>query len=166
MRVVVLHADPLFVPRRHLVPVLLAVGAGDVVRARPAAPPVVPEPHTAAGSPVLRRSSRAAADERRRFSSAGAAAGEPVQAGHGHGHRLLVAAAIVVELQRFADFCHQRVHFFGVDCDGLLQENVVLLPTGHPAACAPRFPVNSECFCRGVTESRGDAPRSLHAARQ
>lgn len=133
MRIVLLlHADPLFVPRFNLVPVLFAVRSGDVVRACPAAPPVPPgpEPHTAAVA-FLRRSSRAAAEDRRRFDPAGAAAGEPVQAGHGHGHRLLVAAAIVVELQRLADFRHQRVHLFGVDGDGLLQKDVVLLPTGH-----------------------------------
>lgn len=132
MRIVLLHADPLFVPRFDLVPVLVAVRSGDVIRACPAAPPVspVPQPHAAAVA-FLRWSRSAAADDGRRFDPCAAAAGEPVQARHGDGYSLLVAAVIVVELQRLADSRHQRVHFFGVDGDGLLQKDVVLLPTGH-----------------------------------
>lgn len=131
MRVVILHVHPIFVPRFNLVPLLVA-RSGDAIRACPAAPPVSPEPHAAAAAFLRSRSSSVAADESRRFDSAGAAAGEPVQAGHRHGHRLLVSAAVVVELQRFADLRHQRVHLFGVDGDGLLQKDVVLLPTRHP----------------------------------
>lgn len=168
MWIVLLHADPLFVPRFDLVPVLVAVRAGDVIRACPAAPPVspaVPQPHAAAVS-LLHRSSRASADEGRRFDPAGAAAGEPVQAGHGHGHRLLVAAAIVVELQSFADFCHQRVHFFGAHGDGLLQKDVVLLPTGHRGEYWSDVWMDAvRVFVVRMNESRGAAPRSHHAAR-
>lgn len=132
MRIVLLYGDPLFAPRFDLVPVLLAVRSGDVVRTRPAAPPVssAAEPHAAAAAP-LRRSRRAAAEDGRWFDARGAAAGESVQARHGHGHGLLVAAVIVVELQRLADSRHQRVHLFRVDGDGLLQKDVVLLPAGH-----------------------------------
>lgn len=121
MRVVLLH--PFSVPRFDLVPVRVTVRPGDVVWARSAAaPPVSPEPHAAAAALLPRCSRSAAADE-----------------GRGHGHRLLMAAAgVAVELQRLSDLGDQRVHFFGVNGDGLLQEDVVLLPTGHGGGSGAR----------------------------
>lgn len=175
MRVVVLHTDPLFVPRFDLVPLLVA-RSGDVVRACPTAAPVspVPKPHTAAvaflHNRCRRRHTGATADDGCRFDSSAAGGGgrsEPVQTGHGHGHRLLVSAAIVVELQRFADFCHQRVHFFGVDGDGLLQKDVVFLPTRHCELRVGVLWVLLRVFLRfSMNESRRAAPRSHHAAEQ
>lgn len=79
MWIVLLYADPLFVPLFDLIPVLIAVGSGDIIWTRPAAPPVSPvsQPHTATVS-RLNCSSRATADDSRRFDTAGAAAGEPM----------------------------------------------------------------------------------------
>lgn len=171
--VVLLHVDPFLVPRLDLVPVLLA-RSGDVVRARPAASPVspVPEPHAASVTFLQRRrcpgaAAAAAAEDRCRFEPPGAAAGEPVQTGHGHGHRLLVPAAIVVELQRLADSGDQRVHLFGVHGDGLLQKDVVLLPAGHRGAGSSRFcPFYGVCLCMNTRRSSPHAAPTERQARR
>lgn len=141
MGIVLLRSDRFFVPLFNSVPVLFAIGSGDVVRTRPVVPPMWPAPqaHVAAPSP-LSRSRRAAV---RLLDPSGAAPGSAVQARHGHGHGLLVAAAaaVVVELQSLSDPRHQRVHLFGVDGDRLLQKDVVLFSTGHPGVVLHPFTV-------------------------
>lgn len=142
MWIILLHVDSLFVPRFDLVPLLVAVGPGDVIRTCPAAPPVssVPEPHATAG-PFLRWSSSITTpdtDDPRWFDPRG---------GDGHGHSLLVRAAIVVELQSFADFRHQRVHFFRIHGDGLFQKDVILLPARHDGGFFCGFVSRWFCCC-------------------
>ena len=106
------NIDSFSVPRFKMVPFLIA-GSRYVVRARSA--PYISAPQTDAAA-VAPRVGRGAAALLGAVAAAvtAAAAGETVQTRH------RLAGAIVVKLQSLSDFCHQRVHFFGIHGDGLL----------------------------------------------
>lgn len=164
MRVVVLHAQPFLVPGLDLVPFLVA-RSGDVVRTRPAAASVSPasEPQAAAVCLLHHRPGAATHQTRLFTASHGCRARcNPVETWHRHGF-LVVAAAIVVELQRLADFRHQRVHFFGVDRHRLLQKDVVFLSTRHFQSVCRRLGV--DCGLKRMNESSLASRCSRHAAR-
>lgn len=125
MWVVVLDscAYPLSVPRFEIVPLLVTWAREAVWTSSVTTLPPVSKPYAAPGT-FLQGHAIVVVGLFGDVTTA-AVAGETVET-----HRLLIST-IVVKLQRLADFRDQRVHFFWIDGNRLLQEDVVLLSTRH-----------------------------------